>query len=340
VRTAGILGTGLIGASIGQGLAAAGWTVIGWDPDAEALGIAEEVGALSLRSADVDELLAALPDVIVLSGPPEAVIAAAADLETDGLVMDVTGVKQPVLEAARPARFVGTHPMAGRERSGPRAASPALFRGAAWVVVTDGASSDDLRAVEAIVETLGARPVRMTAREHDRAVSVVSHLPQVLAAVLMTEAAERTDAVDLAAGSFRDLTRVAASDPGVWTQLLLANKGPLLGALNDLGRRLDDLAESLESGDAIAIAEMLERARTARRGLEPPVVAVRVALADQPGELARVGRALESSAVDVRDLQLRHAPFGGGGVLTLSVRPGEAETLRAAVVAEGLLLAD
>ena len=340
MRVAGILGTGLIGASIGQGLKAAGWKVAGWDPEAEALRIADEVGALSLACSDPEAVLDASPEVLVLSGPPDAVIAAAAEVDADCLVIDVAGVKGPVLEAARPARFVGTHPMAGRERSGPRAASPALFRGAAWVVVTDGAAAEDLDLVGEIVGILGARVVRMTAREHDEAVSVMSHLPQVLAAVLLAEASDRTDAMDLAAGSFRDLTRVAASDPGVWTQLLLANREPVIAALSDLGARLEFVAGALEAGDADVLGNLLESARDARSGLEPPVVAVRVALADQPGELAMVGRALERSAVDIRDLQLRHAPFGGGGVLTLSVRPGEAEALRTELVSQGLLLAD
>jgi prephenate dehydrogenase len=264
----------------------------------------------------------------------------AAEIETDLLVMDVAGVKGSIVDVARPPRFVGTHPMAGRERSGPRAASPALFRGAAWVVVTDGAAAADLDLVEEIVSIMGARPIRMTAHEHDEAVSMISHLPQLLAATLVTEAADRTNAMKLAAGSFRDLTRVAASDPSVWTELLLANRQPVIGALTDLRERLSSLSSALESGDAGGLHALLDRAQSVRRGLTPPVVAVRVALADEPGELARVGRALERSGVDVRDLQLRHAPYGGGGVLRLSVRHEEAETLRSAVQAEGLLLAE
>ena len=221
--------------------------------------------------------------------------------------------------------------MAGRERSGPEAASPALFRGATWVVVTDKADVADIDLVEDIIRLMGARPYRMTAAEHDEAVSMISHLPQLLAATLLTEAAERTKAMELAAGSFRDLTRVAASDPSIWTQLLLANREAVMGALSDLRARLSALSSDLERGDSASVRSLLERAREIRRSLAPPVVAVRVALADEPGELARVGRALERSSVDVRDLQLRHAPYGGGGVLRLSVRHEEAETLRTAL---------
>lgn len=340
MRSAGIIGTGLIGASLGQALRAADWEVAGWDPDPSALAVADELGSLDTVCDNQGALIDAAGEVVILAAPPDAVATLAAEIETDQLVMDVAGVKRTIVGVARSARFVGTHPMAGRESSGPGASSPALFRGAAWVVVTDGAADADLDFVEEIIITTGARPIRMTAAAHDDAVSMISHLPQLLAAALVTEAADRTEAMELAAGSFRDLTRVAASDPSVWTQLLLANRESVIGALADLRGRLADLSAALEQEDSVGLHSLLDRAREIRRGLAPPVVAVRIALADQPGELARVGRALERSGVDIRDLQLRHAPYGGGGVLRLSVRDGEAETLRAAVRAEGLLLAE
>ncbi|MDJ0959251.1 MAG: prephenate dehydrogenase/arogenate dehydrogenase family protein [Acidimicrobiia bacterium] len=335
-----ILGTGLIGTSIGLGLRGAGWTTAGWDPDGDVLARARERGALDQRLASGALPSAAEADVVILSGPPSSVIDTAAGLETDALVMDVAGVKEPVVNAAGGARFVGTHPMAGRETSGPEAASPALFRGAAWVVVTDGATETDLGTVESLVAALGARSIRMTAAEHDVAVAAISHLPQVLAGALLIEAAAETQALDLAAGSFRDLTRVAASDPGVWAQLLEINRGPLRAAIDGVMGRLVALAEALDSGDDDAVTEFLAEARRLRRSLAPTVSPVRVALADRPGELARVGHALEATSVDVRDLQLRHAPHGGGGVLTLVVRPGEAEPLRHALEAEGLVVVE
>jgi prephenate dehydrogenase len=180
----------------------------------------------------------------------------------------------------------------------------------------------------------------MTAHEHDAAVAMISHLPQVMAAALVNEAADRTRALDLAAGSFRDLTRVAASDPGLWVDLLGFNSSEVVAAIEDYRHRLKRVVAALTNGDSTAIREFLGRGQEIRRSLAPPVVAVRVALADEPGELARVGRAFGASSVDVRDLQLRHAPHGGGGVLTVSVRPGEAETLRTALSDEGLLVVE
>ncbi len=338
--TVAISGTGLVGASIGLGLARSGWKVIGWDPDPEVLEVTLAETAIHRSVSSFADLVAAATDVVVLAGPPGAVIEQVSTIKTDSLVMDVAGVKSAVVATSRPAHFVGTHPMAGREVRGPRGASPALFRGATWVVVTDEAAEADLAAVEDILTQLGGRPVRMTAAEHDAAVAMISHLPQVLAAALVNEAADRTRALDLAAGSFRDLTRVAASDPGLWVDLLCVNATEVVAAIEDFRSRLARVAGALEAGDAALIDEFLTRGQEIRRSLAPPVVAVRVALADEPGEMARVGRAFGASSVDVRDLQLRHAPHGGGGVLTVSVRPGEAETLRTALEDEGLLLVE
>lgn len=289
---------------------------------------------------DAAAILDAPLDLLVLAGPPAAVLETVATARTGNLVMDVAGVKEPVVAANRLARFVGTHPMAGREVPGPEAASPTLFRGAAWVVVGDGAAETDLDFVEHAVALLGGRPVRMTAADHDTAVAVVSHLPQLLASALMNEATDRTDVLDLVAGSFRDLTRVAASDPALWVDLLRANHRPLVETIDDYIDRLRRLATALTDIDPGALRTELARAATARRNLGPPLAAVRIALADQPGELARVGHALETCHVDVRDLQLRHAPFGGGGVLTISVRAGDEAAMRAALTSEGLLVTD
>jgi prephenate dehydrogenase len=329
-----ILGTGLIGASAGLGLRACGHDVVGWDPDSDALAIAARRGAVEPASSMEEALDGA--EVVLLAGPLDAVIATLRDLDTDALVTDVGGVKQPVVEAASHlSHFVGGHPMAGRERGGADAASGALFRGAAWVLATDGVAEEDLGRLESLVRDLQARPVRMTAADHDLAVAVVSHLPQVLAASLLELAEDHAGALDLAAGSFRDLTRVASSDPTMWGPVLAANRDAIGTAVAELAGRLGAWPEDSVSGRAKA---RLEHAAEVRAGLAPPVVAVRVALVDRPGELARVGRALAGTGVDVRDLQLRHGPHGGGGVLTISVRPGEAAALAEALGGEGLEL--
>lgn len=338
---AGISGTGLIGASIGLGLRQAGWTVSGFDPDSVRLEAALEKGAVSEARSSLDQLIEDQLDLLVLAAPTSAVIDDLERTSSTGLTIDVCGVKEAVVAAANAwPRFVGTHPMAGREISGPEAASAGLFQGAAWVIVTDSAEQDDVAAAEEVVSTLGGRPVQMTAAAHDAAVAAVSHVPQVLAGALVEMVVHDEEARRLASGSFRDLTRVAASDPGPWVDVLMANRDEVLARLDELDRRVGDVAAAIRTGERAALGELLEVARHHRRELAPSVVPVRIALADRPGELARVGHALEASSVDIRDLQLRHAPHGGGGVLTLSVRPGESEALRAALTEEGLLLVE
>lgn len=332
----GIIGTGLVGGSIAAGLTLSGWDVVGYDSDRESLEIALERELIGIAVDSVAGILDAPPEVIIVAAPPKATIEILAGLETSTVVMDVAGVKSAILDAASHLpRFVGTHPMAGRESSGPRAASPALFRGATWVVVEGSSVEATDRAVH-VIETLGANPLLLSGSAHDDAVATISHLPQVLAAGLLASAAETPEALDLAAGSFRDLTRVAASQPIPWVEILKSNEAAVLSAIDELRRQLDKIESAIRSDDDDLLS-YLSHARDVRQALGAPVVAVRVSLADEPGELARVGHALENSHVDVRDIQMRHAPYGGGGVLTLSVRAGEEEALRHALEAAGLL---
>ena len=337
MRRAAVLGTGLIGASLGMALRQTGWTVAGWDPDPSALTIAAGRGAVDVACVAQDDAVDGA-ELVVLAGPLNATVETLDGLRTDALVTDVAGVKVPVARA-KPAglRMVAGHPMAGREQAGPSAATPALFRGAAWIICPDGAAAEDVETLVGIVESIGAVPHMMPAAEHDRVVAAISHLPQVIAVSLVNLALGDPGAMQLAAGSFRDLTRVAASEPGWWPELLAANKGNVSEAI---GRMIDQLeaARTEIQTDLDSLATRIESARTHRMGMTTPEVRVGVVLQDQPGEIAAVGRALEQSAVDVRDLQLRHAQHGGGGVLTLSVRPGEAGALRDSLRAEGFIL--
>lgn len=337
---AALFGTGLIGSSVGIGLRGLGWSVVGWDPSRLALAGATAVGAIEWEAPSEEAALEGV-DLLVLAGPPLAIEQTLKALDTGVIVTDVAGVKSPMVAAARhlPA-YVGGHPMAGRETSGPGGASGSLFRGATWILTVDGAASEPLEFVEKLVAQLGALPVRMGADEHDAAVAAVSHLPQVVASALVNRVARQPAALDLAAGGFRDLTRIALSDPAWWSDVLVENRGALSPLLRQLSDDLAVWADRLDSADAEQVGAEMLAARSARRSLAAPVAAVGVVLDDRPGEIARVGHALELSGVDLRDLQLRHATHGGGGVLTLSVRAAEADRLRAALTSEGLRLLD
>jgi prephenate dehydrogenase len=336
-RTLGVIGVGLIGGSIALGLRKTGWEVVGYDADPDVRETTRTLGIVDVVVESIDAVLDHGPRLIVVAAPPKATVEILCAIETDVPTMDVTGVKAPVIDAASNLpRFVGTHPMAGRETAGPQASTPALFKGATWVVV-DGCDEDAARLVESVIAELGARPVRMNAEDHDRAVAAISHLPHLVAGALLAGATDTPGALELAAGSFRDLTRVGASLPLPWVELLKANRQAVMDAIGNLRLRLATLEAAIVSDDDTLLS-LLTEARETRRSLGAPVAQVRVALADEPGELAKVGHAFETSGADIRDIQMRHAPFGGGGVLTVAVRPGEESSLRDALTEAGLLL--
>jgi prephenate dehydrogenase len=185
-----------------------------------------------------------------------------------------------------------------------------------------------------IVTSLGANPIVMTAAEHDAAVARVSHLPHLLAAALMSLADSDPTTLGLAGGGFRDLTRIAAGDSRWWAEVLEANASQVGASIEELRRALSSWKETLAAGDS-SLATMLQSAREARLGLGEHNTPVRVVLLDRPGEIARVGHALERSRVDVRDFQLRHGEHGGGGILTISVRAEGRDALTMALVDEG-----
>jgi prephenate dehydrogenase len=336
-QTAGVLGTGLIGASVGLSLCRLGWNVVGWDQDPAALSTALTRGAVSTTAVSVEDLASRDLDLLVVATPPNATPDLLQRLDTTALVTDVAGVKTHVIGAgAHLPRYVSSHPMAGRELSGPEAADASLFNGAAWILITDGAPSSDLATLEDIVLSMGAHPERMDATTHDHLVTEVSHLPQILASVLVTEASATVPDLSLVGGSFRDLTRVAASDSALWSDLLDSNRTLVIDVLERLERRLTQVAGLLEERRTDDLVDLLSTAARLHGDLLAPVGSVEVALPDRPGELAAVGRALDRARVDVRDLQLRHAPYGGGGLLKVFVHNEDLPTLSAALTDEGL----
>ena len=337
-KNAIIHGTGLMGASIGLGLTANGWTVSGWDPEPAAAATALGRGAISSVLTDPFEGLDRA-DLLVLAGPPRATLETLESLDTDVLVTDITSVKTPIVGVGRGlSRFVPGHPMAGSASSGAEHASAHLFHGASWVLCDDLANTADIEEVKTIVRALGANPVVMSASSHDERVALVSHLPRLLASILIQMTSDNPGASELSAGSFRDLTRVAGSDANWWTDVFLANRDAMDRVIGQVQELLGQRRHDITAGDSAAVNEHLSTTAEARAKLGAPVAAVRVILFDKPGEIGLVGRSLEKSGVDLRDLQLRHAEYGGGGVLTLSVGVEEAGRLRDALTEHGFEL--
>ena len=234
--TVRVVGTGLLGASIGLGLSASGAQVLLADVSPTSLALARDLGA---GTPDAGEPV----DLVVVATPPDVTAAVLLDeikAHPDAVVTDVASVKAGVLETLRSAgadlrSYVGGHPMAGRERSGAVAARGDLFLGRPWVLspVEDGDPAA-LATVRRLALALGAVPVVMPAGEHDEAVALVSHVPQVASSLVAARLRHAPDAaVALAGQGLRDVTRIAGSDPALWAQILAANAGPVAAVLGE-----------------------------------------------------------------------------------------------------------
>jgi prephenate dehydrogenase len=338
LRRVAVIGTGLIGTSIALAARRARAAVVGWDRDPGVLAAAGAGGSLT-PAGSLDEAVGGA-DLVVVATPigavPGAVVAALAAAPS-AIVTDAASVKTPVIDevranapAAHLSRFVPGHPMGGSERSGPEHASASVVDGIVWVLApapeTDPDSTDRLRVW---VDGIGARPVVMGPDRHDRLVAVVSHLPQVASTTLMGTAADleagEADALLLAAGGFRDLTRLAASQPALWSEILVANREQVAAAIDLFVQRLDTLRDLIAAGDTAAVESTFDVAKQARLGLstKPTVragVAVwQVEIPDEPGALARITAVLGEGGVNIEDLQIVHSPEGGRGTVHLTV---------------------
>jgi prephenate dehydrogenase len=293
-----------------------------------------------LTSAPSLEVAVADADLVVVATPIGAVpasVAAALAASSDAIVTDAASVKTRVIgdvrnsvPVERLARFVPGHPMGGSERSGPEHASASVVDGIVWVLApipeTDPAATE---AVRAWTDRLGARPVVMDPERHDRLVAVVSHLPQVASTTLMGTAAHREageqDALLLAAGGFRDLTRLAASQSALWSEILIANREQVASAIDLFVERLEALRARIAEADAPGVEATFDAAKRARLGLaaKPTVragIAVwQVEIPDEPGALARITAVLGEGGVNIEDLQIVHSPEGGRGTVHLTV---------------------
>lgn len=354
-----VVGTGLLGASVGLALRALGVDVVLHDPSRVTVMLARDLGAGRLAEEDDRP-----PALVVVAAPPDVtgdVVAAELAAHPHAVVTDVASVKGAVLAALRSAgadlsRYVGSHPMAGSERSGPTAARPDLFVGRPWVVVgTEASSPDAVLAVRALVTDLGATPVMLDARVHDEAVAVVSHLPQVVSSVVAARLRDADPAaLDLAGQGLRDVTRIAAGDPALWTAILSANASAVLPALRATRADLDVVVEALEQVvaaqsphalpggalGALAATVAAGNAGVARipgkhGGVRRAYDVVTVLVPDRPGELARLLADVGAAGINLEELDLEHAPRQPVGLASVAVLPGLGATLEGELTARG-----
>jgi prephenate dehydrogenase len=333
-----VVGTGLIGTSIAMASVRAGETVRGFDADRDALARAAERSGLT-PSATLEESVAGATLVFVCTPIPEVpgLVSEILRLSPDAIVTDVGSVKTRVMSGvhatADPAhldRFIGGHPMGGSERSGPDHASASVLDGVVWVLSpSPGVSEATVARLSTWVEKIGARPVPMDPERHDRLVAVVSHLPQVASTALMglaaAEEAGEPEILLLAAGGFRDLTRLAASSPHLWSDILLANGDAIAGAIDLYVGRLIRLRNLIRRAEAAEVERAFGEAKRARLSLaakphvKAGVAVLQVPVPDRPGILAEVTATMSDAGVNIEDLQIVHSPEGGRGTVHLTL---------------------
>jgi prephenate dehydrogenase len=352
VRTALVIGTGLIGTSAALALAARGVVVHLTDRDPEQARTAVALGA------GTDEEPAGPVDLAIIAAPPAHVAAALADAMRGGLArgyLDVASVKggpRRELEALGLdlSAYIGSHPMSGREKSGPLAATGDLFEGRPWVLTpTRDTDTEVLNLALELISHCRAVPVVMDADAHDRAVALVSHMPHLVSSMVAArlENAEEA-AVRLCGQGIRDVTRIAASDPRMWIDILSANPGPVADLLADVSADLDETVQALralQSSDqakrregTTGIKDVLRRGNAGqvrvpgKHGTAPTTYeSVVVLIDDQPGQLARIFADADRVGVNIEDVRIEHATGQQIGLMELMVKPTAAPVLTAAL---------
>jgi prephenate dehydrogenase len=336
-----VLGVGLIGGSIG--LAAREHVedaeVVGFGRSRERLHAAVELGAIH-RAADSLAATVEGADICFACAPvgalPALVRDALAAAGPECVVTDVGSTKQGLTARIDDRRFVGGHPVAGAEAAGVEHARADLFRGAVWYL-TPLANSEGLlyERLHRFVVDVGARPVAVDPATHDRLVAVFSHLPHVLANVLVSQAAGRLldhgEALRQVGPSFRDMTRVAGANTEMWTDIYRANREAIVDEIRAFRRELERVEERLESGD---VADWNDRARADRRALlesqltGAPLHELRLTVPNRPGIVAQVALALGTAGVNIMDMALAPAPDMRSGAMTLWIA-GDEQAARA-----------
>jgi prephenate dehydrogenase len=346
VKRLGIIGTGLIGASVGLAAKRAGVPLVeGFDFYDNVAEAARERGAIDQTAIAADELLAdselvvvAVPVIALQSVLREAVGA-------EATVTDVGSTKSNLGEALTNSNFVGGHPVTGSEAHGPEHATADLFDGATWFLTpTAQTDPERYRLVHGFVSALGATPVAIDPQAHDQLVAVTSHLPHALANLLVNQAgATRVDGpepLSVAGGSLRDMTRVAGANPRIWVDIFLDNAAAVRGALAEHRRRVEQVEQALEHEDAGFLARWIGEAAANRRELirdaypAGELMRLVVHVPDRPGVLAGITQALGAERINIEDFELQHVSPERGGALALLI-VGEEAARSAADLLEG-----
>ena len=333
-----IIGSGLIGTSIGLALAARGVQVEMLDLDQKAQKLAQDLIASEISGA---------PEVILFAIPASALAETFERefaLNPGSKFIDIASVKtKPQVEVSRisggSSRFLATHPMAGREVGGAASARADLFEGRTWIycpTFADGAQvdSDVLETGLWLINSLGATPISMSASRHDSAVALVSHLPQIVASLLAAQLkGAKGEDLDLAGAGLRDTTRIAASDPELWQEIISSNAQEILPLLinlqNDLGSLIQSLDDPVKVGSFIAAGnEGRSKIPGKHGGKAREYTQLPVVIEDKPGQLAALFDECAKASVNVEDLTIEHSPGQFTGLITLALSASDAAILQ------------
>jgi prephenate dehydrogenase len=349
LRRLAIVGTGLIGASVGLAAKRAGIEhVVGYDADSEALAVAAERGAVDEAS---ESLVAAVEEaeLAVVATPVARLVQDVATALSAGDAATVTDVGSTkgrlCAQVEDRARYIGGHPVCGSEARGPGHASADLFEGATWFLTPlPETEPERYRLLHGFVSSLGAVPVAIDPEAHDRLLALTSHLPHALANIVLNHAGSLRvhghEPLAAAGGSLRDMTRVAGANPRIWIDIFLDNAGELRSALAEHRRRVEELERALEARDAGWLARWIGEAAGNRRELLEEAFTdvgelqrVRVHVPDRPGVLSGITQALGAEQINIEDFELQHLSPDRGGTLSVLVA-GEQEARRAADLLE------
>ena len=363
-----IIGTGLLGTSLALALRTADVEVQLSDTSPTSLALARDMGAGTPHDKHSPE-----PQIVVVATPPDVtadVVVAQLSAHPNAVVTDVASVKERVVAEVRARagaearRYVGSHPMAGRERSGAGSADSDLFAGRPWVVVGQDSDPEAELAIRNLAVDVGATPVRMGASEHDAAVAAVSHMPQLIASLVAARREELGEsALALSGQGLRDVTRIAASDPRLWSAIVVGNAGPVADLLRRISDDLSALITGIEAaacdpggpeytapgaastiapGAVGAVTDVMTRGNAGRAripgkhgGAPRRYAEVQVLVPDAAGELGRLFSDVGAAGVNIEDFSLEHSAGQSAGIALISVLPAAAQGLEEALDAKG-----
>ena len=336
-----IVGSGLIGTSIALCLASLGHSVDIDDSDVEARKLARDLLGKSLDSKE--------PDMVIVATPPETIFSV---LQTEyqqhpqAIFIDVASVKNKLLHEVEAfpeisKRFVGTHPMAGREFSGAASAQSDLFQGRAWIVTrTQNNAPEVINAVTQFVESLGATAYEMDAESHDQLLARISHLPQALSTVLAGSLMGIGKGMELSGQGLRDTTRLADSDAHLWSEIFLQNREAVLQALEDFSSQLERLRTAISKSDVDEIREIFSQGKRGRSrvsgkhgSLPRDYVHLMIVIKDKPGALKQLFEECAVVNANIEDLSIEHSPKQETGLITLAFSPDDARRVEEHLIA-------